>query len=45
MDRFVIENEIGEGSYGKALLVKKKADGKHYVIKKIQISEVRFVLD
>lgn len=45
MDRYVIENVIGKGSYGKALLVKKKADGKHYVVKKIRISGVRFVLD
>ena len=32
--------KIGEGSFGKALLVKKKADGKQYVIKEISISKV-----
>lgn len=33
--------KIGEGSFGKALLVKKKSDGKQYVIKEISISKVR----
>lgn len=32
--------KIGEGSFGKALLVKKKTDGKQYVIKEISISKV-----
>lgn len=32
--------KIGEGSFGKALLVKKKNDGKQYVIKEISISKV-----
>lgn len=32
--------KIGEGSFGKALLVKKKNDGKQYVIKEIGISKV-----
>ena len=31
---------IGEGSFGKALLVKSKRDGKRYVIKQIGISKV-----
>lgn len=42
MDRYVRVRKIGEGSFGKALLVKKKNDGKHYVIKEINISKVRF---
>lgn len=40
MDRYVRVKKIGEGSFGKALLVKKKADGKQYVIKEINISKV-----
>lgn len=32
--------KIGEGSFGKALLVKKKTDGKQFVIKEIGISKV-----
>lgn len=40
MDRYVRVKKIGEGSFGKALLVKKKADGKQYVIKEISISKV-----
>ena len=31
MDPFVRVKKIGEGSFGKALLVKKKSDGKHSV--------------
>jgi len=40
MDRYVRVKKIGEGSFGKALLVKKKTDGKQYVIKEISISKV-----
>ena len=40
MDRFVRLRKIGEGSFGKALLVKSKKDGKQYVIKEINISKV-----
>lgn len=40
MERYVRVKKIGEGSFGKALLVKKKTDGKHYVIKEINISKV-----
>ena len=32
--------KIGEGSFGKALLVKRKSDGKQFVIKEINISKV-----
>jgi len=41
MERYVRVKKIGEGSFGKAFLVKKKNDGKHYVIKEISISQVR----
>ncbi|XP_044167159.1 serine/threonine-protein kinase Nek1-like [Acropora millepora] len=40
MERYVRVKKIGEGSFGKALLVKKKADGKQYVIKEIGISKM-----
>ena len=40
MERYVRVKKIGEGSFGKALLVKKKNDGKQYVIKEISISKV-----
>lgn len=32
--------KIGEGSFGKAILVKRKEDGKQFVIKEICISKV-----
>lgn len=40
MDQYVRVKKIGEGSFGKALLVKKKSDGKQYVIKEIGISKM-----
>ena len=40
MNEFVRVRKIGEGSFGKALLVKGKRDGTHYVIKEINISKV-----
>ena len=40
MERYVRVKQIGEGSFGKALLVRKKKDGKHFVIKEINISKV-----
>ncbi len=41
MDRYVKVRKIGEGSFGKALLVRKKEDGKQYVIKEINTSKVK----
>ncbi|KAG9328306.1 hypothetical protein JZ751_015038, partial [Albula glossodonta] len=38
MDKYERVNKIGEGSFGKAILVKSKEDGKQYVIKEIGIS-------
>ncbi len=35
--------KIGEGSFGKALLVRRKSDGKQCVVKEINISKVRIV--
>lgn len=41
MNEFVRVRKIGEGSFGKALLVKSKRNGTHYVIKEINISKVK----
>lgn len=40
MDRFERVKKIGEGSFGKALLVKQKDSGKLLVVKEISISKV-----
>ena len=40
MDKYIRLRKIGEGSFGKALLVKSKKDGIQYVIKEINISKV-----
>ena len=40
MERYERVKKIGEGSFGKALLVKRRADGKQFVIKEINISKV-----
>ena len=42
MDKYVKVKKIGEGSFGKALLVKGKDDGRHYVVKEINISKVQY---
>ncbi|KAM4575305.1 serine/threonine-protein kinase Nek1 isoform 2-T2 [Fundulus diaphanus] len=38
MEKYEKVKQIGEGSFGKAILVKSKEDGRHYVIKEIGIS-------
>ena len=40
MERYVRVRKIGEGSFGKAMLVKRREDGKQFVIKEICISKV-----
>ncbi|XP_060237809.1 serine/threonine-protein kinase Nek1 isoform X3 [Meriones unguiculatus] len=40
MERYVRLQKIGEGSFGKAVLVKSTEDGRHYVIKEINISRM-----
>lgn len=40
MDKYDKVKKIGEGSFGKAILVKSKEDGHQYVIKEIGISGV-----
>ncbi|XP_041530139.1 serine/threonine-protein kinase Nek1-like [Microtus oregoni] len=41
MEKYVRLQKIGEGSFGKAVLVKFTEDGRHYVIKEINISRKR----
>ncbi|XP_077209721.1 serine/threonine-protein kinase Nek1 isoform X2 [Paroedura picta] len=40
MDKYIRVQKIGEGSFGKAILVKAKENGKQYVIKEINISKM-----
>ncbi|XP_051501463.1 serine/threonine-protein kinase Nek1-like isoform X2 [Myxocyprinus asiaticus] len=40
MDKYERLKKIGEGSFGKAILVKSRADGRQYVIKEIGISRM-----
>ncbi|KAM8939452.1 serine/threonine-protein kinase Nek1 [Pelodytes ibericus] len=40
MNKYVKVSKIGEGSFGKAILVKSNEDGKQYVIKEIGISKM-----
>uniref|UniRef100_A0A670XZ37 non-specific serine/threonine protein kinase n=1 Tax=Pseudonaja textilis TaxID=8673 RepID=A0A670XZ37_PSETE len=40
MDKYIKVQKIGEGSFGKAILVKAKENGKQYVIKEINISKM-----
>lgn len=40
MEKYARLQKIGEGSFGKAILVKSTEDGKQYVIKEINISRV-----
>ncbi|XP_066429639.1 serine/threonine-protein kinase Nek1 isoform X2 [Eleutherodactylus coqui] len=40
MNKYARVSKIGEGSFGKAILVKSKEDGKQYVIKEISISKM-----
>nr|XP_025978658.1 serine/threonine-protein kinase Nek1 isoform X1 [Dromaius novaehollandiae]XP_025978659.1 serine/threonine-protein kinase Nek1 isoform X1 [Dromaius novaehollandiae]XP_025978660.1 serine/threonine-protein kinase Nek1 isoform X1 [Dromaius novaehollandiae]XP_025978661.1 serine/threonine-protein kinase Nek1 isoform X1 [Dromaius novaehollandiae] len=40
MDKYIKVRKIGEGSFGKAILVKAKENGQQYVIKEINISEM-----
>lgn len=40
MDQYIRVRKIGEGSFGRALLVKGRKDGKHYVIKEINFAKM-----
>ena len=40
MDQYMIVRKIGEGSFGRALLVKGRKDGKHYVIKEVNFAKM-----
>lgn len=44
MDKYERLKKIGEGSFGKAILVKSRTDGRQYVIKEIGISRVSWSL-
>ncbi len=41
MERYERIKKIGEGSFGKALLVRRKNDGRHCVMKEVNISRVK----
>nr|XP_039265484.1 serine/threonine-protein kinase Nek1-like [Styela clava] len=41
MEKYVRVKKIGEGSFGKAVLVKSKEDGLQYVVKEISISKMQ----
>lgn len=43
MEKYIRLQKIGEGSFGKAILVKSTEDDRQYVIKEINISRVSFV--
>jgi NIMA (never in mitosis gene a)-related kinase len=43
MDNFTLIKKIGEGSYGKALLVNRKGSQQQFVIKEVNISKVHLV--
>lgn len=40
MDRYEKVRRIGEGAFGKAVLVKGKQNGRQYVVKEIRIAKV-----
>ena len=40
MEKYIRVQKIGEGSFGKAILVRSTEDGRQYVIKEINISRV-----
>lgn len=40
MDQYIRVRKIGEGSFGRALLVRGKKDGRQYVIKEISLSKM-----
>ena len=45
MEKYVKVKQIGEGSFGKALLVKSKDNGKQFVVKEINMVKVYIVLN
>ena len=44
MEKYAKIKMIGEGSFGKAILVKRKEDNRKCVIKEVNISKVRLCL-
>lgn len=45
MDKYIKVQKIGEGSFGKAFLVKDKENSQQYVIKEINISKVSDIIN
>lgn len=41
MERYSVQKVIGEGSFGRALLVRCKSSQEKYVVKEIQLPKVR----
>lgn len=44
MNKYEIQKKIGEGSFGKALLVRSKSNGKQYVIKEVNMTRVNIII-
>lgn len=40
MERYLIQKVVGEGSFGRALLVRCKSSQENYVVKEIQLPKV-----
>ena len=40
MERYSLQRQIGEGSFGKALLVRSRGSGRQYVIKQIVLGQM-----
>jgi hypothetical protein len=43
MDKFTLVKKIGEGAYGKALLVRNNASQQQFVIKEVNLAKVLFL--
>ena len=44
MEKYTKVRSIGEGAFGKALLVRDKKNGQQYVVKEIQMLRVNFIV-
>ena len=40
MDRYSVEKSVGEGSYGQALLARRRSDGRRCVVKRINLGKL-----
>jgi NIMA (never in mitosis gene a)-related kinase len=41
MDKYQQVRELGRGAFGKALLMKRRSSGVHYVIKEVNMSQMK----